>query len=54
MKDYEIENNHKITHDYFIKYSNHLITKEELLDRHTIRNKLFVDWCYLYEMNECE
>ena len=52
MKDYEIENNHKITHDYFIKYSNHLITKEELLDRHTIRNKLFIDWCYLYEMNE--
>ena len=37
-------------HEYFIKYTKHLITKDELLDRHTIRNKLFIDWCYLYEL----
>jgi hypothetical protein len=50
MKDCEIDNDHKITYDYFIKYTKQLITKEELLDRHTIRNKLFFEWCYLYEL----
>jgi hypothetical protein len=50
MKDCEIDNDHKIIYDYFIKYTKQLITKEELLDRHAIRNKLFFEWCYLYEL----
>ena len=50
LKDSEIDENFNITNCYFRKYYIKMITKEELLDHHTTRNKLFKDWCYLYEI----
>ena len=48
-KDEEIEDNFYQIHDLFIKYCHNEISKEYLLDEHTHRNKLFIDWCELYK-----
>ena len=48
MKDEEINNNFLQTNDIFIKYCNNEVNKEYLLDEHTNRNKLFFQWCEIY------
>ena len=48
MKDEEINNNFLQTNDIFIKYCNNEVNKECLLDEHTKRNKLFFQWCEIY------
>ena len=49
MKDEEININFLLTNDIFIKYLNNEVNKEYLLDEHTKRNKLFMDWCEIYK-----
>jgi hypothetical protein len=44
LKDEEIYLNFLLLNDIFIKYYNNEIIKDLLLDQHTIRNKLFIDW----------
>jgi len=44
LKDEEIYLNFLLLNDIFIKYYNNEIIKDYLLDEHTIRNKLFMDW----------
>lgn len=44
LKDEEIYLNFLLLNDIFIKYYNNEINKDYLLDEHTIRNKLFMDW----------
>ena len=48
MKDEEININFLLTNDIFIKYLNNEVNKEYLLDEHTNRNKLFIEWCEIY------
>ena len=48
-KDEEIENKFFQIDELFIKYCNNEISKEYLLDEHTQRNKLFIDWGELYK-----
>ena len=48
MKDEEININSLLTNDIFIKYLNNEVNKEYLLDEHTNRNKLFIEWCEIY------
>ena len=49
MKDEEININFLLTNDIFIKYLNNEVNKEYLLDEHTKRNKLFMEWCEIYK-----
>ena len=49
MKDEEININFLLTNDVFIKYLNNEVNKEYLLDEHTKRNKLFMEWCEIYK-----
>jgi hypothetical protein len=49
IKDEHINNNFFQIHDLFIKYCHNEISKEYLLDEHTHRNKLFIEWCELYK-----
>ena len=49
MKDGEININFLLTNDIFIKYLNNEVNKEYLLDEHTKRNKLFMEWCEIYK-----
>jgi hypothetical protein len=44
LKDEEIYLNFLLLNDIFIKYYNNEIIKDYLLDEHTIRNELFMDW----------
>ena len=48
MKDEEININFLLTNDIFIKYLNNEVNKEYLLNEHTNRNKLFIEWCEIY------
>lgn len=49
MKDDEIDyfNKNEIN-SIFVKYMNKEITKDFLLDKHSERNKLFIDWFHLH------
>jgi len=47
-KDEEIQANFLQIHDIFLKYCNNEINKEFLLDEHTYRNSLFIDWYKIY------
>ena len=49
QKDEEINNNFLQIHDLFIKYYHNKIIKEYLLDEHSRRNKLFIEWCYIHD-----
>ena len=49
MKDEEININFLLTNDIFLKYLNNEVNKEYLLDEHTKRNKLFMEWCEIYK-----
>ena len=48
QKDEEIRLNSLLIHDIFIKYCNNEVNKEFLLDEHSYRNSLFIDWCKIY------
>jgi hypothetical protein len=48
-KDEEIYDNFLQVHDIFIKYCNNEINKEYLLNEHSHRNKLFLEWCEIYK-----
>ena len=51
LKDYEIDViNFKYILDSLRNYLNNQITKSQLIDIHSERNKLFGEWCYLYEI----
>jgi hypothetical protein len=49
MKDDEIDyfNKNEIN-SFFVKYMNKEITKDFLLDKHSKRNELFIDWFHLH------
>jgi hypothetical protein len=49
----EIEDNFFQIHDLFIKYCHNEISKDYLLDEHTQRNILFIEWCELYKYKTC-
>lgn len=49
LKDEEININFCLVHDIFIKYYNKLITKDDLLDEHTRRNKIIIAWYEIYK-----
>ena len=49
LKDEQINLNYLLIYDVFIKYYNNLINKNYLLDEHTQRNKLFIQWYELYK-----
>ena len=49
MKDEEININFLLTNDIFIKYCNNEVNKEYLLNEHTNRNKLFIEWYEIYK-----
>ena len=51
LKDDEINNNFIQVHEILKKYCNNEVNKEYLLDEHTQRNKLFFDWCLIYNYN---
>jgi hypothetical protein len=51
LKDEEIYLNFLLLNDIFIKYYNNEIIKDYLLDEHTIRNKLFMDWKIINDYN---
>lgn len=50
MKDDEIDyfNFHE-THNIFLRYLKKEISKEYLLDQHSKRNKLFIEWYNIHE-----
>jgi len=49
MKDTEIDYfNKDYIHMIFMKYINKETTKEFLLNKHSERNKLFIDWFHLH------
>ncbi len=49
MKDEEIYNNFLQLNELFIKYSHNEINKDFLLDEHTNRNKIFIQWDNIYK-----
>jgi hypothetical protein len=49
QKDEEIEKNFLQINDLFIKCCKNEITKDYLLDEHSQRNKLFIQWYELYK-----
>ena len=49
LKDEQINLNFLLVHDIFIKYYNNEVNKDYLLDEHTRRNKLYIQW---YELNK--
>jgi len=48
LKDEEINENFLKLNEIFKQYISHKISKEYLLDKHTERNKLFIDWVNIY------
>ena len=48
LKEDEINLNFLLVHDIFIKYYNYLINKDYLLDEHSKRNKLIIEWYDIY------
>jgi len=48
LKDEEINDNFLKMNETFKQYLSHKISKEDLLDKHTERNKLFIDWVNIY------
>ena len=49
LKDEQINLNYLLIYDVFIKYYNNLINKNYLLDEHSRRNALFIQWFELYK-----
>jgi hypothetical protein len=49
LKDEQINLNYLLIYDVFIKYYNNLINKNYLLDEHSRRNALFIQWYELYK-----
>ena len=49
LKEDEINLNFLLVHDIFIKYYNNEVNKDYLLDEHTRRNKLIIQWYELYK-----
>ena len=49
LKDEQINLNYLLVHDIFIKYYNNEVNKDYLLDEHTRRNKLYIQWYELYK-----
>jgi hypothetical protein len=47
LKDEQIYNNFLSLNDIFIKYYNNEVNKDYILDEHTIRNKLLLDWALI-------
>lgn len=51
LKDDEINNNFIQINEIFKKYCKNEVNKEYMLDEHSRRNKLFFDWCLIYNYN---
>ena len=52
LKDEEININFLLIHDIFIKYYNKMINKDYLLDEHSRRNHLFIEWIKIYNYKQ--
>ena len=49
LKDKQININFLLMYDIFIKYYNKELSKDDLLDEHTKRNKLICEWYDIYK-----
>lgn len=47
-KDNEINNNYILLNQIFNKYINKEVDKDYLLNEHSYRNKLFIEWKQIY------